>query len=272
MKNSVGESDIVMQVAEIRRDAAKAQGLDATLIREQPPAEKNNVVTQDDDGMRIVSSAPEFERRMKSNEGKHDEVVLKITAYTDRKDSRLERHLSAMEAQLRELQEACSFAEAAKTKFQDAEMTLSSSLDSMGLRLTQDAGRVSTTEAQRGEFLEECCSANDTKVSEELAHAIIKSIRRSFSSASSCGGGGDDPNQKSISMPLAMNIVQTEKIHEVPLIGAATRDTGLVKRWFNDRSFGFITPKDGGQDVYVHWKHLLGTKVLKQGDTVPYET
>ena len=45
-----------------------------------------------------------------------------------------------------------------------------------------------------------------------------------------------------------------------------------MKRWFNDRSFGFITPKDGAQDVYVHWKHLLGTKVLKQGDTVPYET
>ena len=43
-------------------------------------------------------------------------------------------------------------------------------------------------------------------------------------------------------------------------------------RWFNDRSFGFITPTDGGEDVYIHWKQLVGTKGLRQGDTVSYNT
>ena len=45
-----------------------------------------------------------------------------------------------------------------------------------------------------------------------------------------------------------------------------------MKRWFNDNSFGFITPTDGGEDVYIHWKQLVGTKVLRQGDTVSYDT
>ena len=44
------------------------------------------------------------------------------------------------------------------------------------------------------------------------------------------------------------------------------------KMVFNDRRFGFITPKDGGEDVCIHWKQLVGTKVLKQEDTVSYDT
>ena len=50
------------------------------------------------------------------------------------------------------------------------------------------------------------------------------------------------------------------------------QDTGCVKRCFNDRSFGFITPEDGRENVYIHWKQLIGTKVLKQGDTVSFDT
>ena len=73
-------------MAEIRRDAAEAQGVDATLIREQPPAEKNDVVTQDDDCKRTVSSAlssidwqiTEFERRMTSNEIKYEELLTNL--------------------------------------------------------------------------------------------------------------------------------------------------------------------------------------------------
>ena len=47
---------------------------------------------------------------------------------------------------------------------------------------------------------------------------------------------------------------------------------GWVKRWFNDRSFGFITPEDGAEDVCIHWKQVVGTKVLRQGGTVSDDT
>jgi CspA family cold shock protein len=49
--------------------------------------------------------------------------------------------------------------------------------------------------------------------------------------------------------------------------------TGTVK-WFNDeKGFGFITPVEGGQDVFVKGTsvNLYGFKSLKEGQTVTYE-
>lgn len=49
--------------------------------------------------------------------------------------------------------------------------------------------------------------------------------------------------------------------------------TGTVK-WFNDsKGFGFITPSDGGKDVFVHHTAILGTgfKTLAEGQKVKFE-
>lgn len=48
--------------------------------------------------------------------------------------------------------------------------------------------------------------------------------------------------------------------------------TGTVK-WFNEsKGYGFITPNDGGKDVFAHANEIEGTgfKSLREGQTVEY--
>ena len=48
--------------------------------------------------------------------------------------------------------------------------------------------------------------------------------------------------------------------------------TGTVK-WFNEsKGFGFITPEDGGKDVFVHFSEIQaeGFKVLAEGQSVTF--
>lgn len=50
--------------------------------------------------------------------------------------------------------------------------------------------------------------------------------------------------------------------------------TGKVK-WFNaEKGFGFITPDDGGSDLFVHFSNISGSgyRSLEEGAPVKYDT
>lgn len=49
--------------------------------------------------------------------------------------------------------------------------------------------------------------------------------------------------------------------------------SGTVK-WFNEtKGFGFITPDGGGEDLFAHFREIVGTgfKTLKEGQKVQFE-
>lgn len=47
--------------------------------------------------------------------------------------------------------------------------------------------------------------------------------------------------------------------------------TGTIKFFNDDKGFGFITPENGGTDVFVHVSALQGGSSLREGQKVSYD-
>jgi CspA family cold shock protein len=48
---------------------------------------------------------------------------------------------------------------------------------------------------------------------------------------------------------------------------------GTVKWFDGEKGFGFITPEDGGKDLFVHFSNITGSgyKTLEEGQAVQFE-
>ena len=53
----------------------------------------------------------------------------------------------------------------------------------------------------------------------------------------------------------------------------AETQTGTVKWFDNKKGYGFITPQDGGSDLFVHMSNIMmeGFKTLSEAQTVTYQ-
>ena len=75
--------------------------------------------------------------------------------------------------------------------------------------------------------------------------------------------------------PLPGYVLQRQGRHrpvEIDLWGLSV-GTGTVKWFSDDKGFGFITPDEGGRDLFVHFTGILGDgyRSLAEGAKVNYE-
>ncbi len=55
-----------------------------------------------------------------------------------------------------------------------------------------------------------------------------------------------------------------------PAVSSTRGGEGVVARWDADRGFGFVTPDDGGTDLFVHVSVLAGAEPLVPGERVRF--
>jgi CspA family cold shock protein len=71
-----------------------------------------------------------------------------------------------------------------------------------------------------------------------------------------------------------MSIEQNRAVNDATGDTASVPKASGIVKWFNDaKGFGFITPDDGGDDLFAHFSSIQmnGFKTLKEGQKVAYQ-
>jgi cold shock protein len=68
-------------------------------------------------------------------------------------------------------------------------------------------------------------------------------------------------------------VLQSQRTQQQRKAGAKTMAQGTLKWFSQEKGYGFITPDEGDEDIFVHYTGIAGSgfRNLEEGDRVSYE-
>lgn len=91
-------------------------------------------------------------------------------------------------------------------------------------------------------------------------------------SLSSPEGSPMNPRKFPFKIPSPVPTRRTRTTSQSRIASESPEQTGVCKNFCRNKGHGFITPDDGGKDIFVHISDIEGEFVPKEGDKVSFRT